>query len=179
MICLSRTNCARPSRLLCVTASSCDGGGKSFCHVRQHLRRRLCRVDLSRGLGERLLVALQVRLGDGQQVGKRGGDHLVGGEHLLVGVRAVGERAVGPLQQVALQPFLVVLERGDDGVVGGLELGEQRGVFHIGERRGHVAGEEVAVAVDLLDGDLGVDPWWVIEVLAGLGQDIRHQLQSG
>ena len=36
--------------------------------------------------------------------------------------------------------------------------------------------EEVAVAVDLLDGDLGVDPRRIVEVLARLGERCRHRL---
>ena len=57
-----------------------------------------------------------------------------------------------------------------------LELGEQRLVLDLGEGRGDGRLEEAAVAVDLLDGDLGVDPRRVLEVLARLGERRRHRL---
>ena len=46
----------------------------------------------------------------------------------------------------------------------------------VGEGRGDGGLEEVAVAVDLLDGDLGVDPRRIVEVLARLGERRRHRL---
>jgi hypothetical protein len=36
--------------------------------------------------------------------------------------------------------------------------------------------EEADEAVDLLEGDLGVDLWWVLEVFAGFEENLRHQL---
>ena len=40
---------------------------------------------------------------------------------------------------------------------------------------GDVVLEEADVAVDLFEGDLGVDLWRVFEVLAGFEEDLRHE----
>ena len=57
-----------------------------------------------------------------------------------------------------------------------LNSASERLVGHGGEGRGDRGLEEVAVAVDLLDGDLGVDARRVVEVLARLGERRRHRL---
>ena len=133
-------------------------------------------VDAARRLGERGLVLPQVFLGDGEQLVDRERDHLVGGELLAKRLFADGEITVRALQQVILQPFLVVVERGDDGVVRLLELGEECLVGHGGEGGCDRGAEEVAIAVDLLDRDLGVDTRRVVQVLACFGERGGHGL---
>ena len=75
-----------------------------------------------------------------------------------------------------LQPLLVVVDRGDDGVVGLLEFCQERFVGDGGKRRGHSGLEEPAIAVHLLDGDLGVDTRRILEILARLGKRCGHRL---
>ena len=164
------------SSSLCVTDSSFARRRVIGLNGLEDLRRRSLWIEEAGGVGERRLVVPQIFFRDRQELIERQREHLVGGELLPESVLADGKVAVRPFQQVALQPLLVVVERGDDGVVGLLEFGEERLVGHGGKGRRDRRPEEVTVAVDLLDCDLGVDPRRIVEVLARLGERGGHGL---
>ena len=119
---------------------------------------------------------MEIGVGDFEEVIERDVDHLVVGEFFAEGVGAEAVVAVGAGEEIGLHPGAVGFEGLDDGGVGFGEGGFGVGVGGVGEGGGDVVLEEADEAVDLFEGDFGVDLRRVFEVLAGFDEDLRDLL---
>ena len=146
---------------------------------RQHLGRGPLRIDLPRGGDERGLVALQVRLADGEQLVEWDVEHLLGFEFLHEGVRADGVLALRLRQQVGFEPPRGGLEHFDHGLVGRLELGEELLVLAGGGPgpRGQVGAEEADRTLRDDDAQVGELLRRVVHVRPHRRQDRRRGLE--
>ena len=78
-------------------------------------------------------LLVHVGVADFEELRERQVDHLVVLQLLREGIGADAEVAVGARQQVSLEPFEIVVERGDDGGVGLRKFCFQRRIVRIGE----------------------------------------------
>ena len=170
-------NLPSASSSLCVVASNFDGGRIVGLDLLEHLHRRRASGSMRRAVSANAVWFFRRSFSAIASSSSTESAIISSAAELLAKrLFADGEITVRALQQVILQPFLVVVERGDDGVVRLLELGEECLVGHGGEGGRDRGAEEVAVAVDLLDRDLGVDSRRVVQVLACLGERGGHGL---
>ena len=123
-------------------------------------------VDLFRDAGELGLIFVEVVEGDLEEAVERSVDHLVVAEFFCEGGGAEFVVAVGAGEEIGLHPCAVGFEGFDDGGVGfgegGLGIGVGGGVGAGEEGEGDVILEEADLAVDLFEGDFGVDLWRVL-----------------
>ncbi len=125
---------------------------------------------------------MEVGEGDLEEAIERDVDHLVIAEFFGEGFGAEFVVAIGAGEEVGLHPCAVGLEGFDDGGVGFGEGGLGVGVGGFGEGGGDVSLEEADDAVDLFEGDLGVDLWRIFQVLAGFEEglgDLFFALDGG
>ena len=122
---------------------------------------------------------MEVVEGDLEEAVERDVDHLVVAKFFGEGVGAEFVVAVGAGEEIGFHPCAVGFEGIDDGGVGfgegGFGFGVGDGVGAGEEGGGDVVLEEADVAVDLFEGDFGVDLRRVLEVLAGFEEDLGHQ----
>ncbi len=136
-----------------------------FLQLFQDLLRGLVRVDLGCGVLEGLLVEPQVGHADLQQPVERNVNGFVIQKFLAEVVRANAEVAMRLWLQLFLNPLLVALELVHDFLVDDLKLFEQRRVFYVFERCGHIILKEADKAGNLLQCDVNIDRRRVLQVL--------------
>src|SRR5581483_6390194 len=86
------------------------------------------------------------------------------------------EVAMGPWQQVRSEPAFVPLQRIDYRVIGLAELAKQVRIFHFSKRGGYILPKKALIAGELLQGHLGINPGRVLDLGAGILQDLRDLL---
>src|SRR5580698_5945307 len=125
------------------------------------------------------LVLVQIGSAYREQLVQRSIDHLFVRKLLAEGIRADAEAAMRARTQVCLQPRLIVVKRGNDRGVCNRKLLVQLRVFGIRKSQRHVMLKEADDSGKLLDGDVGVNLRWILEIFTGLGKGLRHQLFAG
>ncbi len=154
-------------------------GGMDGGELGEDFFRRFGGVDFLGDAGELGLIAMEVGVGDLEQVGERDVDHLVVAELVGEGGGAEAIVAGGAREQVGLQPVAIAFESVDDGGVRGGEVGQGLLVGGVFEGFGDIGLKEGDDAVDLFEGDLGEDARRVLEVLARGGEDGGHGALAG
>ena len=158
----------RLSKVARKALSSWSGAGWSAPSSSRTARGVFVGLEFFGDLGELLLILVQVGKADLEQLVERDVDHLVVLKFLREGVGADAEVAVGAGKQIGLDPVEIVFSAAMTAALVCCELGLERGIFGVGEGRGHIVLEEADDAGQLFDGDLGEDVRRVLEVGARL-----------
>ena len=125
MICFSRMNAISPLKRSWKACSSWSGAGMDGGQLGENLLGRFGGIDFFRDALELRLILVQIGVSDRQQLVERRVDHLVVEQLLRKRVGADAEVAIRARQQIGLQPLLVVAQRGDDGGIRLVELGDR------------------------------------------------------